>query len=102
MKKIGAQEPTGLFNPRADGEYSSFQNLLYFDLYRGSETVRKEECLGHVQKCLKKHLKKKFNAFPKLAAGKTERVGQLYALVVCKNCGNTPAQIQKAIWELLD
>ena len=85
-----------------DGDSSSLKNLLNSDPYRGSETVRKEERLGHVQKRLKKHLKKKSNSFPKLAAGKTERVGQLYALVVYQNRGKTPAQIQKALWNLLD
>ena len=85
-----------------DGDSSSFKNLLNSNPYKGIETVRKEECLGHVQKRLKKHLKKKSNSFPKLAAGKIERVGQLYALVVSQNRGKTPAQIQKALWNLLD
>ena len=85
-----------------DGDSSSFKNLLNSDPYKGIETVRKEECLGHVQKRLKKHLKKKSNAFSKLAADKVERVGQLYALVVSQNRSKTPAQIQKALWNLLD
>ena len=85
-----------------DGDSSSFKNLQNSDPYRGSETVRKEECLGHVQKRLKKHLRKKSNAYSKLAAGKIERVGQLYALVVSQNRGKTPAEIQKALWNLLD
>ena len=85
-----------------DGDSSSFQNLLNSDPYQGIETVRKEECLGHVQKRLKNHLRNKSNAYSKLAAGKIERVGQLYALVVAQNRGNTPAEIQKALWNLLD
>ena len=85
-----------------DGDSSSFKNLLNSDPYQGIETVRKEECLGHVQKRLKKHLKKKSNSYSKLAAGKVERVGQLYALVVCQNRGKSPSVIQKALWNLLD
>ena len=64
--------------------------------------MRKEECLDHVQKRLKKHLKKKSNGYSKLAAGKVERVGQLYALVVCQNRGKSPSVIRKALWNLLD
>ena len=57
------------------------------DPYQGIETVRKEECLGHVQKRLKKHLKKISNKFCKLSAGKVVRFGQLYTLVVAQNRG---------------
>ena len=85
-----------------DGDSSSFKNLVNSDPYQGIETVRKEECLGHVQKRLKKHLKKKSNKFCKISAGKVERVGQLYALVVAQNRGKTPSEIQNALWNLLD
>ena len=85
-----------------DGDSSSFKNLLNSNPYQGIEAVRKEECLGHVQKRLKKHLKKKSSSYSKLAAGKVERVGQLYALVVCQNRGKSPSDIQKALWNLLD
>ena len=85
-----------------DGDSSSFKNLINSHPYDGIETVRNEECLGHVQKRLKKHLKKKSSAFCKLAAGKVECVGQLYALVVVQNRGKTPSEIQNALWNLLD
>ena len=85
-----------------DGDSSSFRNLLKSDPYQGIETVRKEECLGHVQKRLKKHLRKKSNAYSKLTAGKVERVGQLYALVVSQNRGKSPSEIHKALCNLLD
>ena len=41
-----------------DGDSSSYKKLVESNPYEGLETVRKEECLGHVQKRLKKHLKK--------------------------------------------
>ena len=85
-----------------DNDSSSFKNLLNSHLYQGIETVRKEECLGHVQKRLKKHFKKKSNSNSKLAAGKVERVSQLYALVVCKNRGKSPSVFRKALWNLLE
>ena len=79
-----------------DGDSSSFMNLVKSDLYQGIETVRKEECLGHVQKRLKKHLKEKSDLFCKLSVGKIERVVQLYALVVAQNRGKTSNEIQNA------
>ena len=85
-----------------DGDSSSFKNLLNSDPYGGVETIRNEECLGHVQKRLKKHLKKKSNSYCKLSVGKFERVGQLYALVVAQNRGKTPYEIQSALWNLLE
>ena len=84
-----------------DGDSSSFKNLLQADPYKGIEIVRKEECLGHVQKRLKQHLKTKSNAFPKISALKVERVGQLYALVVVQNRGKTPLEIHTALLNLL-
>ena len=85
-----------------DGDSTSFKNLLKSNPYQGIEPVRKEECLGHVQKRLKKNLRKKSKVFPKLSAGKVERVGQLYALVVAQNRGKTPAEIHHALWNLLE
>ena len=85
-----------------DGDSSSLKNLCKSDPYEGVELVRKEECLGHVQKRLKKHLKKKSISFSKISAVKVERVGQLYALVVSQNRGKTPEQIQAALWNLLE
>ena len=74
-----------------DGYSSSFKNLLKSDPYLGVEVVRKEECLGHVQKRIKKHLKKSL-LWPKISATKVERVGQLYALVVIQNRGKSPSE----------
>ena len=37
-----------------DGNSSSFKRLSDSDQYNGEEVVRKEECLGHTQKRLKK------------------------------------------------
>ena len=85
-----------------DGDSSSYKNLVNSNPYDGIETVRKEECLGHVQKRLKKHLKKKSNLYSKLSVSKVERVGQLFALVVTQNRGKTPSEIQKALWNLLE
>ena len=85
-----------------DGDSSSFKNLLRSNPYDGQESVRKEECLGHVQKRLKKHLKKKSNTFSKLSPTKVERVGQLFALVVVQNRGKSPTEIQSSLWNLLE
>ena len=85
-----------------DGDSSSSKNLVNSNLYQDIESVRMKECLGHVQKRLKKHPKKKSNFFCKLSAGKIERVGQLYALVVAQNRGKTPTEIQTALWILLE
>ena len=72
------------------------------DPYEGLETVRKEECLGHVQKRLKKHLKKASPTSPAVTKSKVERVGHLYALVVVRNRGESAATIQKALFNLID
>ena len=88
-----------------DEESSSFKRLSLSDPYNSSEIVRKEECLGHTQKRLKKHLKKastkKLVSRP-LQASKVERVGHLYALVVVQNRGRTPTEIHKALGVLVD
>ena len=39
-----------------DGDSSSFRNLTKSDPFKGEVLVRKEECLEHAQKRLKKHL----------------------------------------------
>ena len=85
-----------------DGDSSSFKNLLSADPYQGKEPIRKEECLGHVQKRLKNHLKEKSNAFAKLPLAKVERVSQLFALVVVQNRGRSPTEIQTALLNLLE
>ena len=85
-----------------DGDSSSFKRVVASDPYNGQEQVRKEECLGHVQKRLKKHLKKGSSTSHAIAKLKVERVGQLYALVVVQNRGKTPNEIQLALYKLLD
>ena len=88
-----------------DGDSSSFKRLSTSDPYNSIEIVRKEECLGHTQKRLKKKLKKastnELISGP-LHASKVERVGHLYALVVVQNRGKTPLQIHNALYVLLD
>ena len=46
-----------------DGDSSSFKNLMETDPYQGEVAIRKEECIGHVQKRLKKRLMKKAAGF---------------------------------------
>ena len=67
------------------------------------EVVRKEECLGHTQKRLKKHFKKattKTLTSKPLPTSKLERIGNLYALVIVQNRGKTPENIQRALYTL--
>ena len=85
-----------------DGDSSSFKRVVASDPYNGQEQVRKEECLGHVQKRLKKHLKKGSSTSPAIAKSKVERIGQLYALVVVLNRGKSATEIQLTLHNLLD
>ena len=85
-----------------DGDSSSYKKLVESSPYEGLETVRKEECLGHVQKRLKKHLKKASPTSPAVTKSKVERVGHLYALVVVRIRGNSAATIQQALFNLVD
>ena len=65
-----------------DGNSSSFKRLSDSDQYNGEEVVRKEECLGHTQKRLKKHLKKpasKAMTSKPIIPTKVDRIGHLYA-----------------------
>ena len=84
-----------------DGDSSSFKKLVAADPYNGFESVRKEECLGHVQKRLKKHLAKKSILCSAIPKSKVERIGQLYALVVVQNRGKSPDEIKNALWTLV-
>ena len=86
-----------------DGDSSSFKRLGDSDPYNGEEVVRKEECLGHTQKRLKKHLKKpatKAMTSKSITPTKVDRIGHLYALVVVQNRGRTPEDIQRALYTL--
>ena len=88
-----------------DGDSSSFKRLEQNNPYKGM-VIRKEECLGHTQKRLKKHLKKKTTTktMPSkpIPASKVERIAHLYALVIDKNRGRTPLDIQNALYTLMD
>ena len=84
-----------------DGDSSSFKRVLESDPYEGLEPIRKEECLGHLQKRVKKHLTKKTSTSASIPKAKAERIGQLYALVVVQNKGKQPEVIRQALWTLV-
>ena len=85
-----------------DGDSSSFRNLTKSDPYNGEVIVMKEECLGHAQKRLKKHLLKKTTLCKGLPDGKAKRNAHLYALVVVQNRGKEAEVIRDALNILLD
>ena len=89
-----------------DGDSSSFKRLEDSNPYDGREIVRKEECLGHTQKRLKKHIKKPstkaLTSKPIKTATKVERIGHLYALVIVQNRGRAPGENQSALYTLVD
>ena len=84
-----------------DGDLSSFKNLLQSDHYDGEVPIRKEECIGHVQKRLKKRLKKKFKGLTSLPQSKTERITHLYALVIVQYHGQSASEIHNGLQVLL-
>ena len=84
-----------------DGDSSSFKNLLKSNPYKSLVTVRKEECLGHVQKRLKKWLKKKKPSSRDLSEAKAYRIAHLYALVISQNRGRSPDEIRDALQTLV-
>ena len=85
-----------------DGDSSSFRNLKKSDPYNGEVLVKKEECLGHAQKRLKKHLLKKSSLCKGLPDGKAKRIAHLYALVVVQNRGKEAEVIMDALNNLLE
>ena len=85
-----------------DGDSSSFRNLTKSDPYNGEVLVRKEECLGHAQKRLKKHLLKKSSLCKGLPDSKAKRIAHLYALVVVQNRGKEASDIRDALNVLLE
>ena len=85
-----------------DGDSSSFRNLIKSDPYNGEAVVRKEECLGHVQKRLKKHLLKKSSLYKGQPEGKAKRISHLYVLVVVQNKGKEAVAIRDALNILLE
>ena len=84
-----------------DGDSSSFKNLLKSNPYKSLVTVRKEECLGHVQKRLKKWLKKKKPSSRGLSEAKADRIAHPYALVIFQNRGRSPDEIRDALQTLV-
>ena len=85
-----------------DGVSSSFRNLTNSDPYNGEVVVRKEECLGHAQKRVKKHVVKSSFLFKGLRDSKARRIAHLNALVVVQNRHNEAATIRKALKVLLE
>ena len=82
--------------------YKAFRNVQRSDPYNGEAVIRKEECLGHVQKRLKKHLHKSSTHSKGITEGKAKRIADLYALVVVQNKGKSPSAIRDALNILLD
>ena len=80
-----------------DGDSSSFKNLVKSNPYNGMLTVRKEECLGHVQKRVKKHLRKKTKFSKGLPEAKADRIAHLYALVIVQHRGESSQEIHEAL-----
>ena len=77
-----------------DGDSSSFKNLIQSNPYEGTDPIRKEECIGHVQKRLKR-LMKKGSGFTSLSQSKADRIAHLYALVVVQHRGKSAAEIHE-------
>ena len=84
-----------------DGDSSSYRNLLKSDPYDGVVSVKKEECLGHVQKRFKKRLRKATKSYKGVPEAKADRIAHLYALVIVQNKGETALHIQEALHILL-
>ena len=84
-----------------DGDSSSFKNLLQSDPYDGQVPIRKEECIGHVQKRLKKRLNKKSPGLTRLSRSKADRIAHLYALVIVQHRGRSASGIHDGFQVLL-
>ena len=84
-----------------DGDSSSYKNLVKSNPYDSLASVRKEECLGHVQKRLKKRLRKSTKDSKGLPEAKADRIAHLYALVIVQHKGESAKDIQEALQILL-
>ena len=84
-----------------DGDSSSFKNLVQSNPYEGQVSIRKEECIGHVQKRLKKRLMKKAQGLTSLSQSKADRIAHLYALVVVQHRGQSATEIRDGLQVLL-
>ena len=80
-----------------DGDSSSFKNLIQSDPYEGAFPIRKEECIGNVQK----RLMKKGAGITSLPQSKADRIAHLYALVIVQNWGKSAADIHDGLQVLL-
>ena len=67
-----------------NGDSSSYKNLVKADPYNGVVSVRKEECLCHVQKRTKKRLRKTTKEFKRPDA-KADGITHLYTLVIVQH-----------------
>ena len=83
-----------------DGDSSSHKNLVKSDPYNGLTTVRREECLGHVQKRVKKNILKKSKIFKGLLEAKADRIAHLHALVIVQSA-ESALEIHEALQVLL-
>ena len=80
-----------------DGDSSSYKNLVKSDPYNGLANVRKEECLGHVQKRVKKRLRKITKEGRGLPDAKADRIAHMYALVIVRHRGESPKELHDAL-----
>ena len=84
-----------------DGDSSSFKNLVKSNPYDGVASVRKEECLGLVQKRIKKRLSKTTKSSKGLFEAKADRIALLYALVIVQHKGESAQDFHEALHILL-
>ena len=91
-----------------DGDSKAFQHVTSLNPYPLVK-VRKEECLTHVAKRLKKSLKKikrntKKNTYiqHKLPEWKADYIASNYSTVILQNRGTTPDKLSRALSLLLD
>ena len=84
-----------------DGDSSSFKNSLQSDPYSRKVSIRREECIGHVQKRLNKRLTKRCSGSTSLSQCKADRIAHLYALVVIQHSGQTASEIRDGLQVLL-
>ena len=59
--------------------------------------MRKEECLGHVQKRVKKRLRKVTKEGRGLRDAKADRIAHMYALVIVQHRGESPKELHDAL-----
>ena len=84
-----------------DGDSSSYKNLVKSNPYDGVASVRKEECLGLVQKRIKKRLSKTTKSSKGLSEVKADRIAHLYALVIVQHKGESAQDFHEALHILL-